>query len=303
MANAFFYLMTVLIWGSSWLAIKFQIGVVPVDVSVAYRFAIAAVVLVVFCLASGRSLSRFSLSQHGFMALQGFFLFGLNYLLFYIATPMLTTGLIATIFSTIIIFNIVFGALLFRTPVRPRVVLGALIGIGGIGLVFRPELAAFDLQSQALAGIGISLLATASASLGNLVSLRNQNAGMPVIETNTFSMAYGAVMMTLWALATGRSFTFDPSVAYVGSLLFLAVFASAIAFWCYLTLIGRIGADRGAYATVVFPIVALGLSTAFEDFVWTGDALAGVGLVLLGNLLVLMRLGRRRKPAPEAATG
>ncbi len=303
MVNGFFYVVTVLIWGSSWLAIKFQIGVVPVDVSVAYRFAIAAIVLTGFCLATGRRLGRFSPRQHGFMMLQGLFLFALNYLLFYVATPKLTTGLIAMIFSTIIIFNIIFGAIFFRTPVQPRVIVGALFGLAGIGLVFRPELATFDFASEALAGIGLSVVATASASLGNIVSVRNQRAGMPVIETNTFGMAYGAAIMTVWALVQGRDFTFDPSAGYVLSLIYLAVFASAVAFWCYLSLLGRIGADRGAYATVVFPIVALGLSTAFEGFTWSLESVAGVGLVLLGNVLVLARLGRRRKAASGTAVG
>ena len=300
MANTLFYLATVLIWGSSWWAITFQIGIVPVEVSIVYRFAGAAILLAGFCLVTGRRLGRFGLRAHGFMALQGLSLFGVNYLLFYLATPRLTTGLIAVIFSMIVVFNMGFGALFLGSPIRGRVALGAAIGIAGIALVFRPEIAAFDVGGGALLGIGLSIVATASASLGNIVSLRNQRAGVPVIEANAFGMAYGAGFMALYALAMGRPFAFDPSPAYVGSLLFLSVFASAIAFWCYLTLIGRVGADRGAYVTVVFPIVALGLSTLFEGFQWSGEAGVGVALVLAGNLLVLVRPRRRRTAAGTA---
>lgn len=297
MPSAFHFLATVLIWGSSWLAIKYQLGVVPVEVSLVYRFGLASVALIAFCLLSGRSL-RFSPAQHRFIALQGIMLFGVNYLTFYIATPFLTTGLVAVIFSTIIFFNILFAAVFFGHPVRPRVVLGAAVGIAGIALIFRPEIAGSDLASGTMAGVGISLLATALSSLGNMVAVRNQNAGLPIIATNALGMAYGAAAMAILAFVRGLPFNFDPAPLYVGSLGFLAILASAVAFWTYLSLIRRVGPDRGAYAVVALPVVALALSTVFEGFVWTGEAMAGVGLVLAGSVLVL----RRADGAPKAAS-
>ncbi len=296
MPTAIHFLATVLIWGSSWLAIKYQLGIVPAEVSLVYRFGLAAAALIGFCLLSGRSL-RFSPAQHGFIALQGIILFGINYLVFYYATPFLTTGLVAVIFSTIIFFNILFAAIFFGHKVRPRVVIGAATGIAGIALIFRPEITGSDIAGGTMTGVGLCLLATSLSSLGNMVAVRNQNAGLPIIATNALGMAYGAAAMALLALARGLPFNFDPAPLYMGSLGFLAIFASAVAFWTYLSLIRRIGPERGAYAVVALPVVALALSTLFEGFAWTGEAFAGVGLVLAGSVLVLRPVGGTAKAA------
>ena len=100
------------------------------------------------------------------------------------------------------------------------------------------------------------------------------------------------------ALLGGAPFVFDPQPSYVIGLLYLALCGSVLAFGAYLTLLGRIGADRAAYATVLFPLVALAISTVVEDYVWTPTAMLGVALVLAGNLLVLLR---PRGAAPQAA--
>jgi drug/metabolite transporter (DMT)-like permease len=293
MNNLLLYLATVAIWGSSWLAITWQLGVVPPEASIIYRFALSAVLLLGWCVARGLPM-RFSAPQHLFMALQGMLLFSVNYIIFYFATFHLTSGLVALAFSTIVVMNMLFGAILLAIPIQRRVAWGAGIGLGGLALVFWPDLMAFDAQSSALTGLGLSLIATASASLGNLASARNQRTGIPVVQGNTFGMAYGAAFTSAVALARGVPFTFDWRPAYVLSLLYLALFASVLAFGCYLTLLGRIGADRAAYAGVAFPIVALALSTVFEGFQWTVIAVVGVALVALGNVIVLTRLGARR---------
>ncbi|MFQ6022499.1 MAG: DMT family transporter [Acidiferrobacterales bacterium] len=197
------YSITVLIWGSSWFAITLQLEVVHPIWSVGYRFALAAFVLVVFCLATARRL-RFGRRDHGFMALQGFFLFSLNYILFYFAIQHLTSGLVAVVFSTIVFMNIINGAVIFRMPVRARVVAGASLGLVGIALVFWPEIATLDVSSTALTSVGLAMLATWAASLGNMVALRNQRQGLPVIETNTFGMAYGAAFTFVAALINRR---------------------------------------------------------------------------------------------------
>ena len=286
MSNGFLYLATVAIWGSSWLGIKLQLGVVAPEMSVAYRFVVASALLLGWCWLRGLRM-RFSAREHLFIALQGLPLFSVNYILFYFASAYLTSGLVAVAFSTIVVMNIGFGALLLGRPVRPRVAAGAILGLGGLSLVFWEDLARFDLDSAGLIGLGLSLIATMSASLGNVASARNQRAGIPVVQSNAFGMVYGALFTLLAAAIQGVPLTFDPSPVYVGALLYLALFASVFGFGAYLTLLGRIGPDRAAYASVVFPIVALGLSTVFEGFEWTLPAFAGVFLVLAGNVLVL----------------
>ena len=294
--NLLLYLGTVSIWGSSWLGIKLQLGVVPPEVSVLYRFIVAGALLLAWCWARGLNL-RFTWRQHVAMALVGVPLFSLNYVIFYVATAYLTSGLVAVTFSTITVMNIGFGALLIGSPIRPRVAVGALFGLAGLSLVFWTDLAAFDTGSGSLIGLGLSLIATALASLGNVASARNQRAGIPVMQGNAIGMAYGALSTLIVILVRGVPFAFDPSPLYIGGVLYLGIVASIFGFGCYLTLLGRIGADRASYTSVVFPLVALGLSTVFEGFEWTTPALAGVGLIVAGNVLVLAPAIGRRRPA------
>lgn len=301
MSTLALYSLTVLIWGSSWLAIHYQIGVVAPAVSIVYRFFLASLLLIIWCLIRGISL-RVAPRHHVFLALMGFCLFCLNYILFYHAAFDLATGLLAVIFSMITVMNILNGALFLKRPIRRQTLLGIAFGLSGMALVFWPEIA--HLGHDALAAIGISVLATYSASLGNIISVRNQLNGIAVAPANAIGMAYGALFLLIFSVGSGTPFEIDLSATYLGSLVFLALFASAIAFGTYLTLVGRIGPENAAYATVLFPIVALALSTWFEAYEWQMRTLLGVGLVLIGNIVVLSRQdgvthrGRRReKPA------
>ena len=286
--NALLYVVTVLIWGSSWLAIKYQLGSVDPMVSVAYRFMLASALSWLYCRFSGR-LMRYSLRDHGFMFLQGSSLFALNYWLFYLSELTLTSGLAAVIFSTIVVMNMMNGVLFLKNRLELRVVLGAGIGLFGIIVVFWPEVTDFESGSENLFAVSLAVLATLLASLGNIASARNQRKGIPVVQANTFGMTYGALLMLVLSWATGREFTFEVTLPYVSSLVFLSVFASIIAFWTYLTLLGRVGVERAAYATLFFPLVALGFSTVFEDYQWTASAGIGILLILAGNLLILKR--------------
>ncbi len=289
--SASLYLASVLIWGSTWYAIKFQLGVVAPEVSLVYRFALAAIILLSFCALTGRSL-RYSLRQHWFIALQGLFLFSSNYLVFYWATGLLTSGIVALMFSTVILMNIVNGAIFMRLAVSRRVILGACFGIAGIASIFWAELGAVDNNADTWRGLWMCLLATFFASIGNIISARNQKNGIPVIQTNAWGMGYGALVMLAYALVSGVSFNYDPGFSYSVSLIYLSVFGSILAFGFYLTLVGRIGADKAAYAAVLFPVIALGLSTIFENYQWSLRAVFGFALVLLGNYIVLTRSKR-----------
>lgn len=298
MQGAVFYLLTVLIWGSTWFAIRFQLGSVDPSLSLVYRFGLAACLLLLWCVVRRVSL-RFTAKEHLAMAAQGLCLFSVNYLLFYWCTGLITSGLVAIIFSTVIVMNIINGAIFLNKPVQGIVLFGALVGLLGITLVFWHEIEASRVVSEqasakVLKGLGIGLVATFFASLGNILSARNQSHKLPVLQTNAFGMAYGALLMVAYAALSGVPLAFDWSYAYVGSLLYLSIFGSIIAFGAYLTLVGRIGADRAAYATVLFPLVALVISSVYESFQWTPLALAGVALVLVGNVIVVGRgLGAR----------
>ena len=282
---------SVLIWGSTWFAIKFQLGEVAAEVSLVYRFALAAIILLLFCLLTRRNL-KYTPRQHGFIALQGLFLFSTNYLIFYWATELLTSGIVALMFSTVILMNIVNGAIFMRLAVSGRVILGACFGIAGIALIFWAELGAVDNNADTWRGLWMCLLATFFASIGNIISARNQKNGIPVIQTNAWGMGYGALVMLAYAFVSGVPFNYDPGFSYSVSLIYLSVFGSILAFGSYLTLVGRIGADKAAYAAVLFPVIALGLSTIFENYQWSLRAVFGFALVLLGNYIVLTRSKR-----------
>jgi drug/metabolite transporter (DMT)-like permease len=220
-------------------------------------------------------------------------LFSTNFYLIYLGTQYLTSGLVAVIFSLVIVFNIFGAAILFRTPLEARVLLGAALGMAGLAVVFWPEIAGFDLSKDGTRGLMLVLAGTLSASCGMLTSAWNQSRrALPVVQTNAYGMVYGAALTVLLCLFGGAPFAFDPAPVYIGALLHLAIFATVTGFWSYLTLVGRIGAGRAGYVTAVFPLVALALSTLFEDYVWSAGAAAGVALILLGNVVVL------RKPKP-----
>lgn len=291
MKNFILFSASAIIWGSTWLAIKFQLGLVDPIISVSYRFILASFILLLFCRISGLNL-KYNVKEHLFIALQGFFLFGINYWLVYLAEVHLPSGLVAVIFSMIIFFNIFNGAIFVGSPIRVRVIAGAALGIVGIGLVFKQELLSFSLSSDNSLALVIAGLGALTASLGNITSVHNQKINLPVIQTNAFGMMYGALFMLIISLIMGKHFSFEISYAYIGSLLYLSIFGSIIAFTCYLTLLGKIGADKAAYVTLIIPVIALILSTIFEEYTWTLYAFIGVALILIGNMLVLIKVKR-----------
>jgi len=274
-----------LIWGSTWLAITFQLGSVAAEASVVYRFALAALMLAAWCIVTGRSL-RFPVAQHAWFAAQGALLFGLNYLCVYWAEQHIASGLVAVLFSLIVFLNLVGVRVFFATPVNRRTVLGAALGVTGVTLLFWRELA--GMQTDALRGILFGLAATVFASGGNLLAVRNQRRGIPLLPGVAWGMTYGTLTIALVAALNDIVWTFDPRPGYVLSLLYLAAFGSVIAFAAYLTLLGKIGAARAGYVGVAVPVVALLLSTVFEHYEWTLPALAGAALCIAGNVLVLM---------------
>ncbi len=288
MQIAALYAIVVLVWGSTWAAIQFQLGVVAEEVSVGYRFAIAALALYAYAALARRRLGV-PLGALPFVFLQGALLFCLNYFFVYYGTAYITTGLIAVLFTSIVIFNAFFERVFFGIRVDARVVVAALLGATGIALIFLPEVAALDLSDDTVLGIGLIAIAIVLASLGNMAAVVNTRRGLPVTAVNAHGMAFATLLSLVLAAMLGREFDFSFETGYVVSLLYLAIFGSAVAFGCYLALIRRIGAARASYSTVLFPIVALAISTMIEDYRWTSTAAIGILLTLVGNLLILSR--------------
>lgn len=295
------YALVVLIWGSTWSAIPFQLGVVAPEVSVAYRFAIGSLLLFLYATLSGRRVAV-PLPLYPMVVLQGALLFSANYFFVYYAAAHVTSGLIAVLFSLIVLCNAFCERLFFGTPLEARVLAAALLGMAGISLLFWPEVSQLGLADAAVAGIAWTLLAIVVASLGNMAAVINTRGNQPVIALNAHAMAWGALTSAVAAALLGREFNFSYETGYVVSLLYLALFGSSVAFGLYLTLIRRIGSARAAYASVLFPVVALTLSSILEDYVFTPLAVAGIVLTIAGNWLALTRYRYRRGDAASPLT-
>jgi drug/metabolite transporter (DMT)-like permease len=288
MNNSILYIVTVLIWGSTWLAIEYQLGVVEPEVSIVYRYVVAALVLFAWCKVRGLSL-RFKARDHVYFVLLGLLLFSLNYIFAYHAQVYITSALAAIAFSTMLWINIFLSRIFFGTRATPRVLIGALLGIVGIIVLFAPQIESVALTDTVLFGSVMALAGALTASCGNMVSQSAQKRSLPVVETNTWGMFYGAILTGIVALVGGHEFNFDATFTYITSLVYLAIFGSVIAFGAYLTLLGRIGAHKAGYVTVMFPVVAVILSMAFEGLQLSQTIVIGTVLVLLGNLLVLKK--------------
>ena len=286
MNNAFLYLVTVVVWGSTWIAIEFQVDAAAVEVSVFYRYACASALLLAVCRIMGRSL-KYHWRDHLLFAALGVCLFGLNFVLAYSAQQYIGSAMSAIAFSSMLWMNILNARLFFGTLIEPRVVLGSILGVSGICCLFYPQIQGVTGGLEVLMGAGLCVAGAMTASLGNMVSQAAQNRELPVLQSNAWGMFYGALLTGLFALIRGCEFGVEWEEPYFWSMVYLVVFGSIVAFSAYLTLLGRIGAQRAAYAVVMFPVVAVMLSVAFEGLAVSAGLLAGIGLVAVGNLVTL----------------
>lgn len=287
--NALLYILVVAIWGTTWIAIFLQQGPVPATVSIFWRFAIASVTMLTILLLT-RRLRRLALRDHLFCILQGCCVFGFNFWCFYTAASWINTGLESVIFSMAVLFNAINSFLFFRQTPPGRFYLAALLGLVGIITLFWDDLQVSGLSSTMLPGILLSALGTYGFSLGNMLSIRHQRRGLETLTTNSWAMLYGTLIIGAIALLRGESFTPQWTMSYLGALFYLAIFGSVIAFGAYFTLVGRIGASNAAYSTLLFPLVALTLSTLYEGYQWHVNAIIGLVLILVGNLVMFVRI-------------
>jgi len=282
------FAITTLIWGSTWLAITFQLGVVEAETSVAYRFALAALLLALWCRATGRSLA-FSRRDHLFLVAQGVLMFGANYVAIYEAERYLTSGLVAVLFSTIVFTNPIGMRIVYGARIARRTIFAAVLGVAGVVLLFLPELSTVQNNADTGAGVAFGLAGTLLATGGNLIAVRNHAARVGVLEGTVWGMTWGAATAALIAAMTGASWVFDARPGYVLSLAYLAVFGSIVAFGAYFTLIKRVGVGVASYTGVATPVIAVLLSTLFEGFAWTWTAVLGAALAATGNFIALKR--------------
>jgi drug/metabolite transporter (DMT)-like permease len=289
------YGLVVLIWGGTWLAIKYQVDGGPLTASICYRMAGAALVMFLIVLAR-RGRLRFSRREHMLMAGVGLCMFSANYIFLYWSEKYISSGLVALIFALTLPLNVVNSAIFNRTPIDRSILPTCILGITGCVTVFWNSVADFTWSSNSLRGVILALLATCCFSLGNVISDAAQNRSVPVLQMETYGLVYGTAIMIPITLVSG-GFGFSTTPRYIGSLAYLIILGSVVAFGAYMWIIGRIGAGRAGYVTVLFPIVALLLSTFLEHYVWTPRALAGAALILAGSAIAVAR-GRKIRAIP-----
>lgn len=259
--------------------------------SVFYRFLLASLLVFAFC-AWRRLPLRYAWREHAWMAVMGILMFGVSYIFVYYAEQHVVSGLVAVGYSASPLLGMLGMRAFFGTPITRKVMAGSVLGIVGISLVFWPEIGASQGPGDFRTGAMFTILAVLLSSFGSLAAHRNHEHHLPLWQSLAWGMLYGSLFALAWALAGGKPLDFQPTAAYVLSLVYLAVFGSVLAFASYLTLLKRIGAARSGYIGVMTPIVALVISAAFESFRWHALTWVGIAVSVAGNVVILRGKGK-----------
>jgi drug/metabolite transporter (DMT)-like permease len=286
MNNYILFLVTLFCWSPTWYVIKFQLGYVDPLVSVFYRFLIAAIIIFVYLIYKKKNL-KFSLNQHIWFLFFGICLYSLNYVFFYLSNTYLISAFPAVVFSTVVIMNILGEGFYFKKKPSLKTLLGAAIGMIGIMIIFNEEIFNFSLANGTHVGLFLALLGTFCASTGNMVHQRNLNNNFPLIPTLAYAMLYGSLVTLSITQIKGTVLLFEYSFSYIASLAYLSIVGSIFAFIFYLRLLEKVGAGRAGYVGVVMPVLALLISTVFENLEWQQDLIIGLPILIIGAVLVI----------------
>ena len=281
------FLLVTCIWGSTWLVIRDQLGPVPATWSVTYRFIIAASAMFAYARWSGASL-RIGREGHLLAALFGIPQFFLNFNFVYAAEHHVTSGLVAVVFALLLVPNSALGRLFLKHELTGRFLLGSAIAVAGVVLLFVQEMRSSDAPAgEVLIGIGLTLLGVLSASVANVMQAGERLRARPISAMLAWGMLYGVLCDGAFAWWVHGPPVVEMRPAYWAGLLYLGLLASAIAFTLYFGVIRAVGPGRAAYSSVLVPIIAMALSTAFEGYHWSTIAAAGGVLALVGLVIAL----------------
>jgi drug/metabolite transporter (DMT)-like permease len=292
------FLLLALIWGSTWLVIKDQLAPAPPAWSVAWRFMIAAAGMYIVALVSGQGF-RMTLSGHVLAVIIGLTQFSINFNLVYEAEIRLTSGIVAVLFGLLLVPNAILSRIFLGHPITPRFVFGSAIGMGGIAMLLMHEARRADLSGTVSAGVMLAALAILSVSISNVLQASDTAKSRPLYTLLAWSMLWGAIANLVYAFVAGGPPAIPASPRYWAGVAYLAVMGSVVTFPLYFKLIRELGAGRAAYNGVVVPVVAMTLSTLFEDYRWSLLAAGGAALALVG-MVVALRSRQVPPPMPES---
>ena len=293
------FIAVTVIWGLTWYAIKLQLGDVPAQWSVAYRFGLAGLIMVATCLVLRRPLV-FPARAHLFFMALGLMQFAGNFNLVYQASRVVTSGLIAVAFALLVVPNALLARLFLGQPVSARFLTGSALGMAGVALLFRQDIVTMQANPGFLAGIAATLAGVMFASVANVMQATALARRSDLFGMLAWSMLYGTIINIGFAWATAGPPTLSAEPVYYASLAYLAAFGSAIAFLLYFRVIRDIGPARAAYSSVLIPFIAMAVSTLLEDYHWTLWGAAGAVLAVAG---LIIALNARAVPAGVAAAG
>jgi drug/metabolite transporter (DMT)-like permease len=286
--NWHLFAICVFIWSTTWYAITFQLGYVPAEVGVAWRFALAGAVVLALCMVRGDKL-HLTLGGHASLAMQGAFMYGVSYICVYHAERHVFSGLVAVGYSASPLVTGLGARGLFGVRMTRRFVAGGLLGLFGVALMFWPEFGKASGGRDTDLGALFTVAAVLLSAVGSLVASRNRAHGLPFWPSLGFGMLYGAAVCMLIAILQGQSFAPPAVPSWWLSLFYLALAGSVLTFACFLTLQERIGPARTGTIGVMTPLLALVVSMAFEGFRADTLTFAGAGLAVTGNVLMLRR--------------
>ncbi len=276
----------VLVWGTTWYAIKLQTNGTDPVFSVAIRFGLAALIMFVFLAVTRRKLTISRGDVPG-LVMMGALFFGFNYILAYMGTEYLTSGLVALVFSVTVIFNLLIEALVLRKPVEAQKIFAALLGISGLALVFYREIAGQSIDHGLLVGAGFVTAAALVVASGNILAAKILHNKLPIFTLNTYGMMFGSILSAIYLVVSNPGFEVIITPSYIWSLLYLAIMGSVLAFALYMQVVKLAGPISASYTSVMFPLIALVISTFLEAYSWQLMNVAGVVLLTIGNVLIL----------------
>lgn len=282
-----------LIWGSTWIVITGQLGVVPLNWSVAYRFTIGGLTMLAYAAWKRETVT---LDRRGwlFVLALAFTQFCLNFNFVYRAETYITSGLVAVVFALLLVPNAIFGRIFLGQKLGGQLIVGSVVAMAGVALLFVHEARSDPHGPQAaLAGVGVTLLAVLSASTANILQGTQTARRYPMAPTLGIAMLLGAAMDATIAWTIAGPPVIELRLGYILGLLYLGVIASALAFTLYFGVLRIIGPAKAAYSSVIIPVIAMLLSTIFEGYRWS--LLAGAGAALTGVGLIIAL--RARRPA------
>lgn len=289
MSNGVLFMVCALIWGTTWYAITFQYGQISPMYSVGMRFALAATLLGAWCLYHKLSL-RLPAKTHLTMMGVGCSLYTLDYVFLYFGQQYIVSGVLAVLSASVVYFTVFLRTLVLRKPLRIEVLIGASISVVGLYWLFAPEMTDVAVGDGLKLGLLLAAISFFFAAVGNVLSETGLDENTPVVQFNFFAMSYSLIFTFGYAIISGQPFSLPDNSAYWISLLYLSLFGSVFAFGAYMKLVKNMGADKSSNVILVYPVVALCISTLFEDYQWSVLALAGIFLIMLGNSIAMGKL-------------